>query len=298
VVTLSVPTAGPLGVRQAVVQVRHRIGADGEVDQVALLAHQTRADEAGLATPSDHHGPEPLPIGQLRVAVTAECLRQKVFDDVDLAGRVRPGGDRFLRQHATEHLVDGPAHGSHGRDAQSLIDHGPGRAFDAGHHVGDLEGLASDASGQDVAVVSARHRGYRVDLLDPRLEEHVAVESETDHGLAAPPLREAPEGVGVLVDDRHGMIGLLQAHRQLAADPAAADDDHSHTRNPPTNPAHPSGRVGPRCWASGRSCGVGPRCWVAALEGRVGPLCRGTATRGPQAGRRRARFWSRKSTST
>ena len=73
------------------------------------------------------------------------------------------------------------------------------------HHVLDLVGLPRDPGGEDVGVVTAGDRRQRLRLADARLLEVVAVEAEAEHGPAREPLREAPEGVAVLVDHGHGM---------------------------------------------------------------------------------------------
>ena len=61
--------------------------------------------------------------------------------------------------------------------------------------------------------------------LMPALVEVVAVEAEAHHRAPAEVGGQAPEGAGVLVDHRHGVVGLLEGAGQLAAHPAAADDD-------------------------------------------------------------------------
>ena len=65
-------------------------------------------------------------------------------------------------------------------------------------------------------------------LLDPGLLEVVAVEAEADDGGPGEVGGQAAERPGVLVDDGDAVVRLLEGAGQLAADPAAADDDDVH----------------------------------------------------------------------
>ena len=56
----------------------------------------------------------------------------------------------------------------------------------------------------------------------------VAVEAETDDGLAAEPGRQTAKRSVVLVDDGHGVTAGFECAGQFASDPAAPDDDDVH----------------------------------------------------------------------
>ncbi len=75
------------------------------------------------------------------------------------AGRIGPFHLTLVRDQPPANLVDGPRHGGHGGDAEPQVDLGATGIVDAGHYVGDLVGLAGDAGGEDVGVVTIGDRG-------------------------------------------------------------------------------------------------------------------------------------------
>ena len=132
------------------------------------------------------------------------------------------------RQQTTQHLVGRPRDGGDGRDAEPLVDQRAARVVDAGDDVLDAVGLACDAGAEDVGVVAAGDRRERAGLVDAGDREVVAVEAEADDGLAAEVVGQTAERARVLVDDGHGVVRLFECAGQLAAHPAAADDDDVH----------------------------------------------------------------------
>ena len=171
--------------------------------------------------------------------------RDLPLDQPDRAGRVDPVAPDLRRQQTTQHLVGRPRNGGDGRDPEPLVDQRAARVVDAGDDVLDAVGLACDAGAEDVGVVAAGDRRERAGLVDAGGREVIAVEAEADDGLAAEVLRETAEGARVLVDDGHGVVHLFECAGQLAAHPAAADDDDVHLASCSTWPKAGMLRPGP-----------------------------------------------------
>jgi hypothetical protein len=88
-------------------------------------------------------------------------------------------------------------------DAFPAVELGGLGVVDAGHHVGDLEGLLGGHGHHDVHVVAVRRGGQGLGALDVRLLEDIAVKPHPrEHPTAELP-RQPPEGERVAVDDDH-----------------------------------------------------------------------------------------------
>jgi len=120
----------------------------------------------------------------------------------ELAGRVPPELLVALGQQLAQHLIGGPAHGGHGRDAQPLVDLGPARVVDPGHHPAHPERLPDHARRDHVGVIAAAHRRERIGALDAGLDQDIAVEADAGHLAALEAHGQLAERLRVLVDDR------------------------------------------------------------------------------------------------
>ena len=158
-------------------------------------------------------------------------------------------------QHPAQHLVGGPLHGGHRGDAEPLVDLGAARVVDAGHDLLDAERLAGHPGRDDVGVVAAGDRREGVGALDAGLLEDGLVEAVAGDLVAVEGRAEPPERVGVAVDDRHGVVAVLEAAGQRRADPAAAHDHDVHAAN-----AY-------RAASGRRGCGSGRRAVALPLVG-------------------------------
>ena len=114
----------------------------------------------------------------------------------DATAGVAPQAVRAVRQQSPKHLVRRPADGRDGGDAESGVDLGASRVVDARHDVVDAEGLPSDPRRDDVGVVTAGDGGEGVGLLDARLDQGVAVESDARDGAPGEVGTEPAEGAG------------------------------------------------------------------------------------------------------
>ena len=88
--------------------------------------------------------------------------------------------------------------------------------------------LAGDPRGDDVGVVAAGDGGERVGAPDAGLLQDLLVEALAGDLVAVEPGAEASERVGVGVDDRHGVVAVLEAAGQRGADPPATHDHDMH----------------------------------------------------------------------
>ena len=222
-----------LGAGQHVVELAQRVVEHGDVQDVALLADQLAAVEAGHAGAGHRHEAQAPGLLDLAEGPAGPVVGQRAVDQGEAPGGVGPVVDVLVGQQAPPDLVDGPRDRGHGGDPEPLVDLGPAGVVDAGHHVGDLVGLPGDAHGQDVGVVAAGHRGQRVRLERAGLLEVVAVEPRP-HDAGAVPLLEAAEGLGRLVQDGHRMALGAEGDGEARPDAATPDDDrrarHSATR--------------------------------------------------------------------
>ena len=148
--------------------------------------------------------------------------------DPDRAGRVAEVRLGAGRQQPAQHLVGGPLHRGDGGDAEPLVDLGAAGVVDPGDDLLDAERLAGDTRGDDVGVVAAGDGRERVGAADAGLLQDLLVEAVSGHLVAVEPGAEAPEGVGLAVDDRDGVVAVLETAGQRRADPAAAHDHDVH----------------------------------------------------------------------
>ena len=136
----------------------------------------------------------------------------------EIAGQVLFGKD------APQDLVGAPAHRSDGGNAEPLVDLRAAGIVDPGHDVRDVERLTGNAGGQDVGVVAAGDRSEGVRLGDSGLLQRVPVKPDAGDLPAGEALAEPAEGAVVLVDDGHGVAGVLERVRQRCSHPAASHD--------------------------------------------------------------------------
>ena len=230
-----------------------------EMEQVAVLP-----DQAGRVEPRDAgagDGDEPdlalgFEDGQL---LAGEVLGQDAVDQEEHPGGVAPVRGEVLRKQPAAHLVDGPRHRCHGRDAETLIDLRALRVVDARHHALDAEGLAGDPGAENIGVVSGRHGGDGVRVLDARVVQRIAIKSRSLNDNALEIGRQPAKRFAVSIDDGDRVTLGLEGSSKPGADPPAADDDDVH-----------------RSIQAGRS-GIG-RC---RRQVRHGPYCgRGRPTEG------------------
>ena len=156
----------------------------------------------------------------------------------------RKSGSAPAGSDPAQHLVGGPLHGRHRRDAEPLVDLGAAGVVDPGHDLLDAEGLAGDPRGDDVGVVTAGHGRERVRPADAGLLQHRLVEAVAGHPVAVEARPEPAEGVGLAVDDRHRVVPVLEAACEGRADPAAAHDHDVHERTV-SQPGHLPAPSGP-----------------------------------------------------
>ena len=191
---------------------------------------RSRDVEAGRAGPGHRHQPRPRP-GSSRSASRAPAQRSGSDRSTASSGPVASAHSAVGRvgQEPAPHLVDGPGHGGHGGDAQALVDLGPAGVVDAGHHVGDLVGLAGDPHGEDVGVVAAGHRGQGVGPAAPARSRSSRSNPEPTIALALPLGRAA---AGRPVATRSMMAtecpSSVRAMARPGTDPAASDHDDVH----------------------------------------------------------------------
>ena len=90
-----------------------------------------------------------------------------------------------------------------------------------------MESLASDARGDDVAVVSARTGGERIGALDSCFDQCRAVEDLSGQPATLDAL-ELLEDVGIAVHHGNRVALRLEFVREIPADSAVPPDDHVH----------------------------------------------------------------------
>src|SRR5207248_2407096 len=148
----------------------------------------------------------------------------RYLDDRHHAGRVAPDLLVPVRDELAEDPVGGPPYRRDGRDAEPFVDLGPLRVVDSRDHPGDAEGLPGQPGRDDVGVVSAGHRGWRVSLpartrrigrtLDGRGQTHLPAEASADRpavpvGPDAPhAAAQAHRAAGVRL--RRAVVGRLR----------------------------------------------------------------------------------------
>src|SRR6202042_612873 len=135
-----------------------------------------------------------------------------------------------LREQLAEHLVSGPADRGHGGDAEPLVDLGPARVVDPRGYPVHAERLAGHPGGDDVGVVTAADRGEGVRALDARLDKHGPVKAHAGNTIALERRAKPAECLRVPVDDRDGVVPVLQDVSKRRPDPSAAHDHDVHDR--------------------------------------------------------------------
>src|SRR6478609_6934449 len=154
---ISVLLAGPVaqrGLDRVRVAVSHH-----DMHEVAVLEHGVHAGEQALAEPGEEGDPGPGGLLQ-----PAHPLADPGGVHVHLgqphgATGVAPLRLRAVRQQPPQHLVGRPPDRGHRGDAEPLVDLGPARVVDPGHHVVDAERLAGHPGRDDVGVVAAADGG-------------------------------------------------------------------------------------------------------------------------------------------
>jgi hypothetical protein len=142
----------------------------------------------------------------------------------------RPGrlpevtGQVLFGKDPPQHLVRTPAHRRHGGDAQALVDFGPAGIVNPGHNMGDMEGFPGHPGGEDVGIVTAGYCGEGICIGNAGLLEGVPVEADPGDLAAREALAEPAESPVVLVDDGHGMPGVLKGVRERGPHPATSHD--------------------------------------------------------------------------
>src|SRR6478609_902141 len=210
------------------VGVRGVLLAHHDVQDVALLDHALARRQGAFTEPVD---PGDAAVGlelELDGPVTDPRLGRRDLVDPDGAGGVAEVGLRAGREQSAEHLVSGPLDRRDRGDAEPLVDLGAARVVDPGDDGLDPEALAGDPRGDDVGVVTARHGGERVGTAYAGLLQDLLVEALAGDLVTVEARAQAPEGVGVAVDDRHGVVAVLEAARQCGTDAPTAHDHDVH----------------------------------------------------------------------
>src|SRR5580704_10208045 len=204
-----------------------RVGQHGHVQHVSLLTDQLARIEPGDAGPGHGDQAHLSRIFEIHQTTAGPGVGERAVRQGESTRRVRPVIGVLLGQEPSADLVDGPRHRGHGRDAQALVDLGPARIVDPGHHIGDEIRLAGDAHRHDVGVVPAGHRGQRVGSHRAGPLQVIPVETRSRDPRPIPVL-EAAEGPGVAVHNRHGVTLGREGNGQSRPDPAASHHDHVH----------------------------------------------------------------------
>src|SRR5215213_976663 len=202
--------------------------AHHQVKQVALLDHALGRRQHALAEPVDPRDPGLR--GGLEVDGTPADpgRRGGHLVDPDRARRVAEVGLGADREQPTKNLVGGPLHGRDGGDAEALVDLGPSGVVDPGDHLVDAERLARHPGRDDVGVVTARDCRERVGPADAGLLEYLLVEAVAGDLVAVEAGPQATKAVGHAVDDRDGVVALLQTSSEGRSDPPTSHDHHVH----------------------------------------------------------------------
>src|SRR5436305_1146841 len=225
--------------------------AGGDVQQVALLAHDVAGSQPGSAGPGDGDQPDATLQVDAVEPLAGPVLGQRPLDEHQLAAGVGPLGDGGLREEPTHHLLGRPGHRGHRGDAEALVDDGPAGVVDPGDDVRGLVGLPGDPGREDVRVVPARDRSQGARVPDSGQLQVVPVESEAHDRPPRPLGRQPAQRPRVLVDDRHAVAVALQIDGELRPDSTAAHDHDVHgsmEHGPGTahnSPLHPRGPRGP-----------------------------------------------------
>src|SRR4051812_428811 len=228
---ISVLLAGPVaqgGLDRVRVTVSHH-----DVHEVAVLEHSVLAGQQPLAEPGEERDPGPRGLLQPAHPLADPGVVNMPLGQPHRATGVTPLRLRAVRQQPAQHLVGRPSDCGHRGDAEPLVDLGPARVVDPGHHVVDAERLAGHPGRDDVGVVAAADGGERLRLLDPGLAQGVPVEADAGDAATGEPGTQPPEGRLVRVDHRHRVPLALQDQRQSRPHPAAAHDDEVHPRSSP-----------------------------------------------------------------
>src|SRR5699024_2622182 len=217
------------------------VAVDQRMQHVLVLQHVLGGDDQTVAEPGQERHPRAggrLDLGDStpHPARMAVQLRQD-----HLAGGVPVLAGCSGGHQPAEHLVGSPADRGDGGDAQALVDLRTAGVVDAGDHVGHPEGLPHHPGGDDVRVVPAGDRSEGVRLLDTGLGEGIPVETHPGDPASLELLRQAAEGIRVLVDDRHRVPSGGQRGRQRGADPASAHDHEVHASDATRRRASPPG---------------------------------------------------------
>jgi hypothetical protein len=79
-------------------------------------------------------------------------------------------------------LLNGPRHGGYRRDAEALVDLGTAGIVDASYYVLYREVLSSDASTQDVGVVTVGHCGQGIGVFGTGFDKGLTIKARTHNG--------------------------------------------------------------------------------------------------------------------
>ena len=210
-----------------------RAADGGRVDDVLGLQHGVGLGEHAGAEADDERHAAAGGLLELGDRTARPVLVEVHLHDRDGARGVAPGGGHAVGQQHPQEAVGGPGHGGDGRDAQALVDRGALGVVDAGHDLGDAEGLAGHPRGDDVRVVARGDRRERLGPVDARGGQHLAVEAGAHDLLAVEVAAEAAERLGVAVD--HGHVVAEPLERQGEGRPHAPaahhDDVHAASRS-------------------------------------------------------------------
>lgn len=100
----------------------------------------------------------------------------------------------------------------------------------------DVECFPGNAGSQDIGVVAAGHGGESIGVGHPGLLERVPVKADAGDLAPRKALAQPAEGAVVLIDDRHGVAGVLERMRKRRPHTATS---HDHEMRHPLSPQFP-----------------------------------------------------------
>lgn len=133
-----------------------------------------------------------------------------------------------LRDKASHDLTCSPGHGRNSRDTQALVDLGSSRIVDPGHYVFDAVGFSGRASGDDICVITAAHRGEGMGHFYASCLKGLSIKPDPFDRLPTKLRTEAAKGLLILVDDGYGMPTLVKAVCEQCAYSACPENHDVH----------------------------------------------------------------------
>jgi hypothetical protein len=102
------------------------------------------------------------------------------------------------------------------------------RSYQPRHDMLDAVGLPCHTGREDVRVVAAAHGRKGVGAVDSGLLQGLPIKADALNCLTREAAAQSTEGARVLVDDGHGMPGLVKTIGEEGADSSTPENDHVH----------------------------------------------------------------------